>query len=347
MTRVLLAGRGTGPAPTGRTTKTVHRLLAALTIAMLAFTGVPSAHAQAPGADQRQAAANAFDRGTSAYLSEDFAAAARWFEMANNLAPAAPALLQAIRAHRRAGNPLRALNLSVRLRADFADIEAAVTEANTIIDELGPQYAHFEVECDAECTLELEGAVVRRTFFAEPGESHQLRATFETGERAQRVEGTAGTSTPVQFTAPDAPIVVPDNPIDLTTPVEEDEGSGGISKGFFITSLVLTAGAGAALVWSGLDTLDARDEYEMVAAQERATGAGYPRSSVLLSEGQDKETRTNILIGVTAGLGALTILTAALTDWSSSDDDEEEGATIRPVAGASAEGGMVGLQGSF
>jgi hypothetical protein len=57
----------------------------------------------AQDARQRQAAAEAYDQGTSAYLSGDYVKAAEWFETANRLASAAPALIQSARSLQQAG----------------------------------------------------------------------------------------------------------------------------------------------------------------------------------------------------------------------------------------------------
>jgi len=88
----------------------------------------------------------------------------------------------------------------------------------------------------------------------------------------------------------------------------------------------LTVGAGAALIWSGLDALAGVDDYEDDPTQEA------------LEEGQTKERRTNILIGATAGAAAVTLLLAALTDWGGGDEGREPAvsarATVLPSGGA-------------
>ncbi len=109
--------------------------------------------AEAQGTRERQAAAEAFDRGTTAYLAEDFGTAARWFEMANNLAPAAPALLQAIRAYQRAGNDLRAATLALRLVERFPDAGTSVDQAQHALDEVRGRFFLVEVACDEECAV--------------------------------------------------------------------------------------------------------------------------------------------------------------------------------------------------
>ena len=74
----------------------------------------------------------------------------------------------------------------------------------------------------------------------------------------------------------------------------------------------LTAVAGGVLVWSGLDTLSARDDYE-----DNPTRDGY-------EDGVDREKRTNILIGATTVLGLATIgIGLFATDWKGSSSHAE------------------------
>jgi hypothetical protein len=100
---------------------------------------------------------------------------------------------------------------------------------------------------------------------------------------------------------------------------------GGLPSFVFIAAAVLTAGAGAALIWSGVDTLSGVDEYERL------------RTPELLAEGQSKETRTNVLIGVTGALAIATVVLAIFTDWGGGDEDDHSvGAALAPLPGGAA-----------
>ncbi|MBX3247432.1 MAG: hypothetical protein KF901_09640 [Myxococcales bacterium] len=345
--------RATGPC--GRRT-TLRR---ALSVVMVTFAAVLPAAGHAQGAQERQAAAEAFDRGTSAYLGEDFTGAARWFEMANNLAPAAPALLQAIRSHQRAGNELRAGTLALRLVARFPEAGAAVDEAQSVLEAVRQRYFLVEVVCPTECAVELDGTLqAHPAFFLRPNEAHTVGAGFPTGTVTEEVRGGAGEQRTLSFTAPAGTA-------GAQATQGADDGAGrswvdrgrrdpepppperrGVHPAAFVTSLVLTVGAGAVLVWSGLDTLSARDEYVDVAEQERAEGLGFPRATQLLESGRDKELRTNILIGATAGLAAVTLVLAIVTDWGGSRDDAST-SRVRPTVGVSPHGAAIGLGGTF
>ncbi len=316
----------------------------------------PVAHAQ--DAQRRQGAAAAFDRGTAAFLDEDYATAARWFEMANNLAPAAPALLQAIRSHAEAGNRQRAGTLALRLIARFPDADASITEAQAIIDSVRADYVLVEVTCDAECAVELDGTLQSHpAFFLEPDRDYEIGAGFDSGTVTESVAGDAGEQRTLHLVRPEGPVLVPD-----TTPPEgtglgqgsgsgsgstgvasSDPESGGVSPALFYVGLALTVGAGATLAWSGVDTLNAADEYEQTVAAGDITTA-----RAMLDDGQKKELRTNVLIGVTAGLAALTVVFAIIADFGG--DNEESEARLRPVGGVAfgaSRGGHLGLEGRF
>lgn len=287
---------------------------------LLLVTFLFATPSSAQDAQQRQAAAAAYDRGSAAFLAEDFPTAARWFEMANDLAPAPTALLQALRAHRRAGNELRAATIALRLTLDGAEGSVGAAATDTLA-ELEPQFVRVDVSCDAECAVELDGALTgQMSFFAEPDVEHTVAAGFGTGTPSETFTGTSGQRVELSFEAPPAPVAERSRrrDVDLANPPapEPIDDSGGIHPALFVTSLVLTLGAGATLVWSGVDVLNDNDEYE----QEARLG-NIDRARELLANGQKEEQRTNILIGVTAGLGALTVLFAILTDWDGAPDE--------------------------
>ncbi len=338
--------------------------------------------AEAQGTRERQAAAEAFDRGTTAYLAEDFGTAARWFEMANNLAPAAPALLQAIRAYQRAGNDLRAATLALRLVERFPDAGTSVDQAQQALDEVRGRFFLVEVACDEECAVELDGTLqAHPSFFLQPDQTHRVGASFANGNVYEEVSGAAGEQRTVRLAAPveragqsstqaeptseDLPQMesawtrrappeagAPDRGAPERAAFDRgvsDESDGGIHPAGFLTTLALTLGAAGALVWSGMDTLSARDAYEAVAAQERRDGAlTFPEARTLLDEGRTKELRTNVLIGATAGLAVLTVVLAIVTDWGSTDDDASaSGASLRPTLAIESHGAGLGIGGTF
>ncbi|MCB9598303.1 MAG: hypothetical protein H6719_36655 [Sandaracinaceae bacterium] len=303
---------------------------------------LPSAEvrAQEVSARDRQSAAEAYDRGTAAYLADDFAEAARWFETADRLAPAAAALVQAVRAHQRAGNAQRAATLALRLQALYPDDRTARTTAQRALAD-ARQFLRVDVTCDQDCTVVVAGAIMGHTsFFLDAGDDHDVTAEFETGPVTQTATGGAGETVALSFEAPPAPppVVEPD-----PVPVEPDpiveapaEGGGGVPLAVSITALVITAGLGGVLIWSGVDTLDGVPAYE---ANPTAEG---------LADGRSREERTNWLIAGTAVAGAATAILLIFTDWGGGDGDGNEADTqVEASLDLGADHAILGARGRF
>src|SRR5262249_18546939 len=86
--------------------------------------------------------------------------------------------------------------------------------------------------------------------------------------------------------------------------------SGGLPKGVFFAGLGVNVRLGGVTVWSGIDT-QTNPGVEKV----RAECAGKGETCPLYQQGLAKQTRTNVLIGVTAGAAAITGVLAILTRW--------------------------------
>lgn len=297
-----------------------------------------------PSAEERQAAADAFDRGTRSYLARDYARAAEWFETAYRMAPASAALIQAVRAHERAGNRVRAATLALRLTVNYTGDRAAARQAETTL-RLASELVRVDVGCERSCTIELDGTLQElASFFVEPGGEHVIRATFDTGSVEERFTGAAGEVRALRMEAPPAPVVAETETetevetegteVPVTTPVVASGGGGGLTPVVGLVGVGLTAVAGGVLVWSGIDTLDGVGPYEM-----RPTPAG-------LADGQSRELRTNVLIGVTAGLGVASVILLAVADWDGDPQPAEQPpvtAVIVPTEG----GALAAVGGSF
>ena len=325
-------------------------LLATVLLALLACAPASRARAQddeAPSAAQREGAAEAFDRGTAAFLAREYERAAVWFETANRLAPAASALVQAIRAHERARNGLRAATLAIRLKDQFADVASAQRVASRTLESARTRYFRVDVVC-TDCTIDLDGTLQDYpSFFLEPETPHGIVAHFETGERRESVTGAAGEQRSLELEAPPPQVQTPAPSAEAGRSGQPGRGgrarrragrhrSNGMSPVVAVVGTVLTAAVGGIATWSGLDTLSGVDAYEAMPTQ-----AG-------LEDGQSKEFRTNLLITATAALGAATLILAIFaTDWSGEDDQEARAAHAR-VGIAPTSGGAAGVvQGRF
>ncbi len=306
-------------------------------------TPVPEGDAE-PSAQQRQAAAEAYDRGTAAYLSRDYTTAARWFETAHRMAPAAPALLQAVRANQRAGDALRAANLALRLQVQYADERQAVRVATPLVAAAARAYVRVDVTCTG-CTVDLDGTLLEwPAFFVEADADHVVGAHFETGDaEPQSVRGAAGETRTLSFDAPPRPEPIvnasprgwpaaalrrpPGAPDGAGTgaepaPSESRQNSGaGLPPAVAFVSAGATVVAGGLLIWSGLDTNAGVPAYEANPTQ------------AALEAGQAKELRTNVLVGVTALLGVTTGVLAIFTDWGGREDAAPIEAGVAPTAG--------------
>ena len=281
-------------------------------------------------------AAEAYDQGTAAYLSEQYEVAAHWFERAYRVVPTSAALLQAVRAHHKARSSIRAGNLALELRDKYPGDERASQAAHAVIAGVAPMSVLVKVTCDKACTLELDGALVRHsTFFVTPDVEHSLKAAFEDGETSASVRGTAGGAENVTLAAPVAPPPPP------------------VPRWAFFSSLGATVALGAVTVWSGIDANRGVDAYEASARTANSPGINNGTSPTpaeqaqsLLEEGRAKERRTNILIGVTAGMAAATAVLGVFTNWKG-ESREPTAKRVEPSVGITNRGGALMLKGRF
>jgi len=295
---------------------------------------------EAQNGRQRQAAAEAYDRGTTAYVTQAYEEAARWFETANRLAPAAPALMQAIRAHERIANASRAATLALELQTTYADDSNAAAFAQGILDKYAALLVRTQVGCNADCKLELDGRLEdHRVFFVTPGEPHHLVAAFETGTRYTDIEDAAGETLEITFDAPKAaplapaPVASPAPPSSPspTTPgprlaTDSTPHRKPLSPVFPLLGLGVTAVLGAGALVSWIDAKNKLDKFEDAARINNDCVSSITQAMCVtqhdaaleqLKRGEARDRRTNILIGATAVVAIGTgIVALTLTDWS-------------------------------
>jgi tetratricopeptide (TPR) repeat protein len=328
----------------------------ALLVGILAFATVPAATLGQSETRERQAAAEAYDQGTASYLSGDYPKAAEWFETANRLSPAAPALIQAARAHQQAGHSTRAATLALRLTLEYPDEAAAVKFAQGVLDQLGPRFVRVEVTCTA-CSLDVDGTLQEsQIFFVEPGVEHSITASFETGERKQPVQGLAGETKTLEFEAPPHPIVPPTQSGALAGASIDSVSrkplgppvtfiAGGITVLLLAGSIVSTLDMN-----SGVDPYEAAvDDYnQCLRTMDDATGCNdlYQVAQDQLDKGKSKETRTTILWGVTGGAAVVTaVIGLLLTDWSGNGDDSASAKGLQFVVAPTHGGATLSMRG--
>src|SRR5690606_27132068 len=115
---------------------------------------------------------------------------------------------------------------------------------------------------------------------------------------------------------------------------------GGLPPLVFIGGAVVTAALGGVTIWSGVDTVN-----DPGADAVRTACAGRGTGCALYQDGLAKETRTNVLIGATAGAGALTLAALFLTDWGGGAP--EQGRRVVPIAAVTDRGATIGAEGRF
>lgn len=344
----------------------------------LSWSGAASAEdsgevAYQPTPTDIEQAAEQFNLGRSAFKSEDYVAAAEHFERADALAPNPKVLMLAIQSRHLAEQLGRAATLaalaSQRHPGDpiFEDAQPILRRA---INELGK----LRVLCDEPCTVVVDSrlmhgrAATKRFIFLEPGD-YRVRAYWgdelnaerpyvaRAGEgatlRFNQPSGIASASTDTEdwddarpedgFGASTEPFTYDDPPDPPTL-----EAAGGMSPAVFWTGVGLTTVLAGVTVWSGVDTAN-NPGADRVEAQ-CAPGNAPEACQRLLSEGLDKQSRTNLLLGATAGAGVLTVLIGAIwTDWDGQSSELEPSSAfveVRPWVGV-FDGPAVGATGRF
>ncbi len=297
-----------------------------------------------PDAAQVQRAAEAFDQGSRAFQAGRYELAASQFEAADAAVPSARAIRMAIRARSQAGHDARAATLAIYAKQRYPDDEATVSLADETLEPLAAKLHKLEVTCSSACLLAVGTRVVpgkpttERVVFVQPG-TVTVSASFVKDNKSakQQITATAGGSDSLFLepaTAPPPPVDPPPVPTSTAaatatacatgapvTPPEEEESSGW-SPAVFATFLVATVGMGAVTIWSGVDTIN---DPGKDAVREQCAGLGT--ECPLYQDGRAKQTRTNVLIGVTAGVGALAVVIGAfLTDWGGGEGEASESA---------------------
>jgi hypothetical protein len=293
-------------------------------------------------------AAKAFAQAQEVMLTGDLARAADLYELADELAPSAPALRNAARARLGANHHAMAATHAAELLRRYPSDKESRGVAEAILGKLAPQLTQFDVACTEPCKLAIDGKAAssgareRHLFFTQPG-GRTIEATFDGDRRVQRqVTALAGQTSTLQLEAPPRPAepVAPArsgagtsshgapaaalSPERAPSPARTGRG---ISRAWFIGAVVVTAGLGAASALQGMATLDTRDQIRA------ATAAGEPvRAMQLYDDGRGQQLRTNILLGATAAAGVSTLALAFVTRWSGSTGARKEVA-VTPASG--------------
>jgi hypothetical protein len=309
----------------------------------LAATSLPSvALAQLHGQERVEAAEAAYDEGVHLYGEGDYTEAGRAFERADALLPARAAMENAIRAYREGGDDRRAATVASAL----VERDASARRQARFVPAVAERSFKLIISCDAPCSLSVDGEETRyRTFFFAPNEPHFFRASFDTGVRETASTGEAGEVRELVLEAPEPDEQDGEGPPDIVAPNDGDRGrqspsdddSGGIGVlplWATLSAAAVTAGLAGVTIWSGIDTESARADYDAAPTLDK------------LEAGQAKETRTNVLLGVTIGMGVLTVAMAVFTDWGGGDEDGDD-ASVRFGVGPMDGGAVASISGTM
>ncbi len=275
----------------------VFALAALVALATLVVAG--TARAAEPSPQDKALAAKRFREATRLFKLKEFRRAAEIFEEAYSIAPHPDALLNAMDAYEQAGELSLAAEASTRLFADFSEGPARVV-AERRLARLAPKLGRLRIEVDAGGSdLRVNGAPARAgDRWVDPGR-HLVEAKYGDTMVDRRVEVAAGAVASVRLDAPKAPAPAP--------PVEKDDGSWErpIHPGYFFGGVGLSVLSTSLLVWSGVDTENARADFD-----ENPTKEG-------LDDGRFRQARTNVLVGTTTVLAVATALVGAFgVDWT-------------------------------
>lgn len=125
--------------------------------------------------------------------------------------------------------------------------------------------------------------------------------------------------------------------------VSEQTDGGGLSPVVFFVGAGLTVVSGVFATVSGLNTISARDQYEQYAQSQEPSAEAQQYAKELYDDGVARQTRTNVLIGLTGALAVGTVVMAFLTDWGGDDEQPQVGA----AGFVSTDGGGVSFNGHF
>jgi hypothetical protein len=280
-----------------------------------------------PTPAQVRTAAEAFDRGREAYKTEDYVEAAEQFESADANAPSAAALELAIRARDKAGQLDRAATLAALALARHADDPNIQKIAPSIRERAKAELFELNLKCDEACEVTVAGKLAPgrratdRTIYLSSG-TYTVRAGWP-GDRSlsKSVEAKKGELGTLDFRAPEVVVEAPPaaTPVVAEAPKPPADSaqpqSGKLPPTAFWVGVGLTAALGGVTLWSGVDTQNNPGPDRV----RDACKAGSPNCESLYNEGVDKQHRTNLLLGVSAGLGVATAVVGVFfTDWGGS-----------------------------
>lgn len=319
-------------------------IVVALSASIALASVLPARHADAaPGAssgqeseDDIKAAAKLFGEGQRAYNAGDYRHAAESFEEAYKRAPRLAPLWNAARAWHKAREYARAANLYAKYLKLAPSGAPDRNSATAAMRDLEPRLARLEIHAASFDGVTVDGAPTEALdeqgtaiVYVTPG-AHAVEGTAHGKKARETPDVPAGSSTSVVLQVPETPVVVAPVPQPQPPPVAGRSGWSPVVVG---VGGGLTAVGLGLMIWSGLDTLAQRQTFESAQTQQN------------LDDGRSKQLRTNVFLGVTAGLAALTTVAAIFfVDWKGHKNGTEPSAQ---VVGVGFGLGSMSIRGTF
>ena len=327
--------------------------------------GSASGSAQAPdtgGASNVEFAASEHARGYQAYLKKDFESAAIHYENAFFSVPNPAELRNAIRARRDAKQYARAATLASLAHRKFPDDAPTKKAADEAIAEAKRFVQEITIACALECGVVADGKVVtierakEVRFFLDAGHHELVMGWTEDRTKTIPFDAKAGATETIKVDAPPVPPPKASTtptasapPTATVTPTSTSTSSATapppspkpLGPAVFYTGLGLTVVAAGVTVLSGLD---AQNNPGADAVRRNCVGLG--ESCPDYQKGRSAQLRTNILIGVSGGLGLATaVIGLFFTQWGApkSGEPARGGVRVEPVVGL----GQVGVTGHW
>ena len=289
---------------------------------LIATTASTLAFAQAPSADARARAKEAYDRGVEAHNKGDMHKAAQEFARADALAPSAVALQAALDAAIEADDPALGAELVERSGREKASgqLAASVNQAKT---KFAGKAGRVRVTCPAgsTCLATIDSAPMETTkpTWARTGQHTvvvQVDGDPQTKlvrvEADQIVEVVGTKKDPSAAATPTAAVDPSTQPKDDTTTPKKRRFEDGLPPVFFYGGVGATVIFAAATTYFAIDTSNKHSEFENVGCL-RANLAGCED---LKDAGESSQTATNLGIVLTgvAAIGTI-VVGVAFTNW--------------------------------
>ncbi len=282
-----------------------------LVVALLALGRASVVVAEVPAAEPREVAASHFAEGERAYAAGDYRAAAIAFESAHIVDPQPASAWNAARAWHLAGELARGATF-YRRYLDVAPTGAQDRdEATRHLLALAAEVARVEVVGAEPSILRIDGRpALAAVLYLVPG-THRIEAEFSEGRVTVLVELTRGELRSILLERPQLPM--PHNPAANETNRERSaqapstqlvspDSPGGASVWLLVPFVALSGLSGVLTVASAIDTQIALDQYLAIPAEERTLAQW--------EDGKFKQDRTNVAIGISAGLGLASLAVA-------------------------------------